>query len=295
MRIIWHLFEYLIIRCAACLLSALPLPWLTRLAQGIGRTLYFILPTRRRIALENIDRAFGQRMTAKEKRRVALKSFENMVLSVMELTAAGRLIRERDKRFRVIGWENMADARSPQQGVIGATAHFGAWEILSIIPLLEKRPWATIVKAQRNPYLDRMLNSLREEMGVEPIPKDAAIKRILTVLRENHALAVLIDQWDGANGLWADFFGTPTSTTSLPARLAKKRKSPVFLFYCLRKNPGEYEIHIDPVIKLEGTEEMRESAMTRELNRQLENLIRKYPEQWLWAHRRWKSKPTGED
>ena len=104
-------------------------------------------------------------------------------------------------------------------------------------------------------------------------------------------VAVLIDQWGGKEGLWIDFFGAPTSTTSLPSRLAKKTGCLLVPAYCLRKGIAQYEIQILPQVPLPLNESDWETNVTQRLNEILESHIRQYPEQWSWAHRRWKPKP----
>ena len=112
----------------------------------------------------------------------------------------------------------------------------------------------------------------------------------LSELRNNHGVAIVIDQWAGTEGLWIDFFGTATSTTSLPARLAKKTGCALVPIYCLRKAIGQYEIHMLPAVPVPDDPDW-EIRTTKRLNELLESQIRRYPEQWSWSHKRWKSKP----
>ena len=111
-------------------------------------------------------------------------------------------------------------------------------------------------------------------------------------LRHNHGAAILIDQWAGPEGLWIDFFGRPTSTTSVPSRLANKTGCALVPAYCLRTSPGHYEIRICPEVSWDAGDKDWENQMTLRLNQILEKQIREHPEQWLWGHRRWKEKPS---
>ena len=145
-----------------------------------------------------------------------------------------------------------------------------------------------MVRDIRNPYIDREINALRRVTSLNPIPKKESVREIIKELKANHGVAILTDQWSGPDGLWLDFFGEPTSTTSIPARLALRFKSPIVPAYCLRQAPGFYSIEIHEPVSTEPGDEIE---ITKRLDALLETQIRKYPDQWIWAHRRWKSKP----
>ena len=115
-------------------------------------------------------------------------------------------------------------------------------------------------------------------------------KKIFSELKANHLVAIVIDQWAGADGLWTDFFGVPASTTSLPARLAERTGSAIVPAYCIRTGCGEYEIHIGPEASVKESANDWTREMTKELNHILEEQICAFPGQWMWTHRRWKNK-----
>ena len=119
-----------------------------------------------------------------------------------------------------------------------------------------------------------MIDSLRREIGSVPILKTNAIRPTLTALRQNHGVGVLIDQWDGSGGIWIDFFGKATSTTSLPARLAKKTGCALIPIYCLRREIGQSEIQVLPEVPLSGGPDW-EFGTTGRLNEILESRIRR--------------------
>ncbi len=121
----------------------------------------------------------------------------------------------------------------------------------------------------------------------------AASSRIASVigdeLRANHLVAILIDQWAGDEGLRGRFFGEETSTTSIPVRLSMKTGCALIPAYCIRTGSGRYKISIMPEVAIQGeTENDWEAQTTDALNRLLEEQILRYPEQWIWTHRRWK-------
>ena len=115
---------------------------------------------------------------------------------------------------------------------------------------------------------------------------------MLAELKGGYGVVIMIDQWAGSEGVWTDFFGIPTSTTSLPARLAQRTGCALIPAFCRRKGDGFYEIQVMPAIYAHADDGMSELLITEKLNRWLEDRIRQFPEQWLWVHRRWKERPS---
>ncbi len=285
-----YFFQFYAIQSLVFTLNLLPLSLSSWLAKTVGRLFYFCAGSRRKIALHNLERAYGNTLSLKEKRAIARKSFENTALSILELFLIKKIKKDAAQRFIIKGQENLEAALSEGKGIILITSHLGSWEYLGFLFYLAKIPCSAIVKTLKNKSLDKKIDSLRRET-ITPIPKKNAIRGALTELQENHVVAILIDQWDGSDGLWIDFFGSSTSTTSLPARLAKKTDSVLVPAYCLRKGTGQYEILVLPQVHLPQNQDDWETSVTKRLNEMLESHIRQYPEQWAWTHRRWKAKP----
>jgi len=266
------------------LLHLLPYSWVRALARGGGWAAYYLLPKRRAVAFENLQKAYGNSLTAKEKERIVKKSFQNMGLSLVELFMVEKINPVVNENFRATGLHYLKEAFAKGKGIVLVVSHLGSWEYLAFICHYTNHPWAVIVKTVRNPHLNQKIDSLRRSMGLVPIPKQGSIKTVLKKLRENYGVAVLIDQWAGPEGIWQDFFDHPTTTTSIPARLALQTGCALVPAYCLRDDRGGFEIQIHP--PLEG--ELDEKETTSRLNQLLEKQILKYPEQWSWGHRRWK-------
>lgn len=283
--------QFFAIQTLIFFLNLLPLAVSCLLAKCIGNIFYFCAASRRKIALTNLENAYRNTITPKEKRVIARQAFQNAALSILELFLTKKIKKTAARSFTITGQEHLEDALSQGSGVILVTSHLGSWEYLAFLFYLAKIPCSVIVKNVKNPYLDKKIDGLRRETTVTPIPKKSAIREALMELKENHVVAVLIDQWAGNEGLWIDFFGSTTSTTSLPARLAKQTGSLLVPAYCLRKKTGQYEIIVLPAVPLPGEETDWETGVTRTLNETLEAQIRKYPGQWSWAHKRWKNKP----
>lgn len=287
----FYAFQSHCVRLVAFIAGLLPVEAAEWIARRIGDAAFFLAPKRRRTALENIERAYGASLSAEEKKEIARSSFEHMAVSLLELYTFPRIRRRAARRVTFTGIHHLDRAFSQGKGVIFVISHIGSWELLAFVPYLLRFRSSVVVKTIRNPYLDKRTNDLRRMFYLNPIPKKNASRSILKELKENNLVAILIDQWAGREGIWIDFFGEPTSTTSIPARISAKTGSPLIPARCIRTSPGRYRIEIDPPLFVDDREKDWEVRTTRKLNRQLEEAILKYRDQWTWGHRRWKPRP----
>lgn len=280
---------------AVCLLSflakILPLRTASWIAKRIGDLSYLVLSDRRKIARENINRAFGSTFSDAQKKEIIHFAFQNVALSILELFIIEKIKKDLTHRFEFTGNLGLEAEFKKGRGVVLVISHLGSWEYLSFLPYLTTRRWSVIVKDIKNPYVNRAIDALRRITNVIPVPKLTSVRTILKELKGANGVAILIDQWSGDEGLWVDFFGEKTSTTSIPARLAEKTGCALVPAYCVRKEIGKYLIHIENPVPYDTKQPDWEKNLTAELNMLLEEQIRKYPGQWLWGHRRWKEKP----
>lgn len=292
MKPLSHDVTYYLVKALAGFARILPVGVCGWLARRVGDLIYLFHIERREIAINNLSRAFGKELKRPQIRRIARKSFQHMVVSVVELFTAERIKATARQRFHIKGEAILRQAFQRGKGVVFVISHLGAWEYLSFSSLLMnyEYSYSVVVKEIKNPRLDQEINRLRRAIGVLPIPKKRAARKILGELRNNHGVAILIDQWAGLEGVWLPFFGHSTSTTTLPARLALKTGCALVPAYCLRREDGRYDIELGPLIEIDGVSATAEIALTEKLNRLLEEKIRQYPHQWLWCHRRWKPK-----
>ena len=289
--ILRYRLEYVLACLLAFFLRLLPIPFASWIAQRAGDLAFLLMPRRRAIAFSNLQTAFGSSLSRKERQRIARQSFQHMALSIMELFIVDKILKDADQRFEFQGKEHMDAAFAQGKGVLLIISHLGSWEYLAFFRYLLNRPLSAVVKSIKNPYLNNAINNLRRKMGYIPLPKKLVTKKILYELKQNHTIAILLDQWAGSEGIWASFFGQLTSTTSLPARLAKKTGAALIAGYCIRTAAGKYTIQFQPMVPLQGDETTWERKTTQALNQLLEEKIREHPEQWLWTHKRWKPKP----
>ncbi|HOW87035.1 MAG TPA: lysophospholipid acyltransferase family protein [Candidatus Omnitrophota bacterium] len=284
--------QYWAVRLLAALATLFPVEvtdWVTR---RFGDLSYLILSKRRKIAFENITYAFGSALPDNRKKQITRSAFQSAALSMTELFTVRKIKKTARDRFKLFGNESLEKAFAEKKGVVLVISHLGSWEYLSFLPFLTGQPWSVVVKDIKNPYLNEAINDMRRVMTVNPISKDSSIRTVLSELKKGRGVAILIDQWAGREGLWTEFFGEKTSTTSIPARLAEKTGCALVPAYCLRKEPGRYEIHAEKAVAWDRNRPDWETVLTEQLNGILERQIRQYPEQWLWGHRRWKEMPA---
>jgi KDO2-lipid IV(A) lauroyltransferase len=280
--------EYLLLRGLAGILNSLPLACSHWLSRKIGDLLFVAGDRRRGIALDNLSIAYGDSLTIQEKERLARESMRNLVTSLMELSRIPAMLSRVEGRFEFEGTEVLDRAFARGKGVIAVISHLGSWEYLGFLPYLRGYPCSVVVRGTSNPYISRWIERLRLATTLSPIPRKHSIRQVLSELQKNHLVAFLTDQWAGHRAIVVDFFGKPTATTSIPARLARKTGAALVPGYCLRTAPGRYKILIKPEVSIDWDHEDWEHVVTRKLNHVLEHEIRRHPEQWIWTHRRWK-------
>ena len=284
--------ESLLAKILSAFLTLLPFSVCDGIARKAGDLGFFLLRKRRAIAISNLDKAFGTSLPPERKNQIARAAFQNIAVSMTELFLIQKIEKDARSRFELEGREILDRAFERGKGVALVISHLGSWEYLSFLPYLTKHPWSVVVKALKNPHLNSMIDRLRRVTTVNPIYKVGSIRKVMQEIRANHGVAILIDQWAGGDGIWVDFFAHPSSTTSIPARLAKKTGCALVPAHCLRTAPGKYRIQILPEFAFDSQSQNWEHETTLKLNQELEKRILKHPEEWLWGHKRWKPKPV---
>ena len=275
------------------LINFFPITISTWISRRIGDALFLILSSRRRVALNNLTIAFGDTKSGPEKTSLALESFRHLMTCYMELFRLPKFVKVSEKHVHLNNSELIDNALARGKGILLVMTHLGSWEYLSFLAKHKKSPAITLGRVIRNPYIYKWVESLRKTGGLRHKNKDMGIRWIFSELKQNHMVGIAIDQWAGNEGLWIDFFSRPTSTTSLPARMAKRTGCALILAYCVRVASGEYEIYVEPEIPVSKDDDDWIENTTKELNHIVERKIRAFPEQWMWMHKRWKSKaPT---
>ena len=289
----------LVLRLA--LVALTPLGWLlaaapARLGLWLGRRLgdlaWWVLPGRRRVALDNLQRAFPDRPPA-ERRRIARASFRHLGMNGVEACLfAFRAPAVLLSRVEVSGWEHAEAAAAQGHGVLMLTAHFGNWELLAASHVLRSLPLSVVVRPMDVPALETLVDRFRRRAGVEIIDKRDGFRAALTALRRGRMVGVLLDQNTArSESVFAPFFGTPTSTSRGLALLALRSEAPVLPTFIRRVAEGRHLVEVGAAVPVPADRDV--VALTGAYNASIESAIRGAPEQWLWAHRRWRTRPEG--
>ena len=196
------------------------------------------------------------------------------------------------------GFENFSESVRRGKGTLFLTAHFGAWELSPFAQAVYGHPLKFVIRPIDNPYLDRLSNSYRTRSGNQIIKKKNSIKELLRALRSKETVGILIDQNTTLDtGIFVDFFGIPACTTTGLAALALRTGATVIPGFLIWDSTlGKHRLHFEPPVEIIQTGDHRSDIIqnTARFNKVLENLVRRYPDQWLWVHRRWKTRPPGE-
>ncbi len=285
---------------AVTVAGLLPVRVLRAFCGFLGQILYLAASRRRKIALENIRTAFGDQMSEKEIKRLARQSCKAFLLTAAEMIKSPFKVKDgkvvRNSRYKIDHLEHLfqkAKAIHDQAGgCIFVTPHLGNWELLPHVSAQIGIPLAVVIRPLDNPYLEKAILSSRIGSGHLMIPKANAMFYLDRVLRKGKSVAMLPDQSHN-KGLKVEFFGKIATVTPIPALLAVTRKRPVLVVAaCRTDDPYYFEgfvsdpIWPDPDQIDETAEIMR---ITREINARMEEVIRRFPEQYLWMHDRWKT------
>ncbi len=265
-----------------------------RAGSVLASLLYYVFRLRRQVVWSNLQLAYPELRVAR-KRRIAKGCYRwasRFALDVMCMENWGGRMEERTL-FR--NPEVLEEAYKKGKGVLLVGAHFGNWEVLC--PTLSEKGYRTAmyVGAQTNPLTDELQNMTRRRWGIQTIGKgQQATMQIWDALRENRLVGMLIDQDERKSGVFVDFFGTSASTSRGAASFHLMNRSPVVLFGCPYVK-RRVEVIFQPIdFKASGNQERDVRKLTQLMVSGLETMIRRYPEQYFWMHRRWRTRPPGE-
>lgn len=288
---------YLAVRLLVAFAQMLSIEQSYALADFLGWVFYRLDARHRRVALDNLEMAYGDRYTPAQRERIVLEVWRHFCRMLMEILHTPRKLHLTNYRDHVelAGHVPVMDRLiTGGRPMIFLTGHYGNWELAGYIFGLFGFPTVSVARTLDNPYLDRYLRSFRERTGQSLIPKTGGFDQMIEVLQSGRVLSFLADQDAGQRGLYVEFFGRPASTHKAIALLAIEHKAPVVVGVARRIGPGfRYEIRCEDIIdpsELTGTaDDVR--LLTQRFTSALERLIRQDPTQYLWLHRRWKHQP----
>lgn len=286
-----NVLEYAAVRSAVFTLAWLPLPAAAWLARRYAMLLDRCLPRLRRVARRNLSFALPECDAGRREEIIdgVFRSIARILLTVSRFQRIdGSNIGE---WIRYEGFEHFEQAIARGRGVIFATAHLGNWELSAFAHALMTAPMHVVARPLDNPLLDRFVERRRCMSGNRLISKRQLARPILKALSANEAVGILMDQnVSEAEGVFVDFFGETACAHAGPARIAARCGVTVIPGFALwSEEEQRFVLRFYPPVEITGDL----AADTQRLHAILEELIREYPDQWLWIHRRWKTRPPG--
>ncbi len=273
-----------------------------RFARAIGATFgtlaYGLFGRLRRVGLTNLALAFPEKTSA-DRSRILRGSFRNLGLHLAEFSQMRRYTPERARTLiEYDGLDNYLKARDRGRGVLVLTGHLGAWELSSFFHSLMGFPMGLLIRRLDNPAVDALVNGVRCLHGNRVIHKDDFARGLISEMRAGQTVGILMDtNMTPPQGVFVPFFGVPACTASGMARVASKTGAAVLPGFLLwERARRRYLLRFGEEIPIVDTGDPERDALTNtaRFTEVLEHSIRLYPEQWLWMHRRWKTRPAGD-
>lgn len=287
---------YLFVRAIAFSIRLLPLPWVSAVGRGLGTLFYVVDAKHRRITLANLAFAFGRERTEEELQGIARGAYQNLACCVTELMKLSSFSSSQIGRWVTLeGMEHYETARAERKGILLLGAHFGNWELMSIVICIRANPLFAVARPLNNIYLDRFMRGLRERFGNRVLDKIGALKEVSQLLKKGESIGFLLDQnVSGRSGVFVPFFGQPASTNKGLAVIALRTGAPVVPVFIVRGGSG-HRVVFEKEIALVRTGNLEKDIVenTARFTGVIESQIRRYPDHWLWMHRRWKTQAKG--
>lgn len=251
--------------------------------------------THKIIALHNLSRAFPDKPTG-ELLKIIKETYFSFTLTFVEFPSITRFNKKNlHRHVRVEGLEHYEKALREGRGVLLFTAHYGNWEFGNAALAVLSRPPHFMARRLDSAFLEHFSTSLRSPLGIGNLHKANAMRMVLPLLRNGEAVILLIDQNVAAReGVFIDFFGRPACATTGVALMAMHTGVTVLPIFTTRTENGTYLTEIGPAIPTVKTGNRDEDLLTntQKYNKIIEDQVRKHPGQWLWLHRRWKTRPV---
>jgi Kdo2-lipid IVA lauroyltransferase/acyltransferase len=279
-------------------LSLLPRSLSRAVAIFLSWLVYLLHVRLRHVGMRNLAMAMPEK-SRREHVRILRGEFTSLGRQLAEVCQFPRYTLQNVSRVVVYdGFENYERAFARGKGVLFLTAHFGGWELSAFVHSLHGHWMHVVVRNLDNQYLDRLIQRYRSMHGNATVSKDNFVRSLLAAMKEGQVVGILMDtNMTPPQGVFVDYFGIPACTASGLARIALRTDAavvPTFTIWdpSLRK----YRLRFDPALKLvrTGNDEEDIVSNTQLFTRSIEDYVRRYPDQWLWVHRRWKTRPTGQ-
>ncbi len=287
-------FTYLALKTFSFFVNLLPEGFALWLGRQLGGVWYHLDFEHRKVAIQNLRTAFGHEKSASEIRDIAKTTFQNLGMMTVEFFRIPRMdVKTFKERVKIEGLEEALKLFERGKGIFLLLSHFGNWEMMGVMSKVIGNPIMVIAKPmKRNEWVDQFITRIRSKAGLEVVSSVKAGRKVMQALSRNRVVGILIDQRaKRSEGIWVDFFGKKAPTTPSLAVLAMKTGAPVLPVFMVRDG-FQHRLIIKEPLELIRTGDIKKDveANTQLFNHTLESMIREYPDQWFWVHRRWERK-----
>jgi len=297
MKKLLEALEFAVVWCVARVLGWLPRPVARWLGAGVGRGVFVVADRLRRTGMRNLEMAMPE-ASLEERERILRLVYRNLGWQLAEFCRMERYTPENTQNLiRYEGLENFLEAEARGKGVLILTGHLGAWELSSFYHSLMGHPMGMVIRRLDNRLLDGFVNRIRCLHGNKVLHKDDFARGLITAMRAGETVGILMDtNMTPPAGVFVEFFGRAACTASGLARVALKTGAAVVPgFLVWEAAESRYVLHFGKQISLPDTGDAEADivSLTQLCTSVIESWVRRYPDQWLWIHRRWKTRPDG--
>lgn len=273
----------------------LPISWVRTFSTFVGKRFYSLADKSRKRALYNLEMVYGNKTTPEEREQMAQAVFIEEIKSFFDYMAYSH-VKDKKRFFSFIeveGEEHLKAAYEQGKGVICLIPHLSSWEFAAITPPMLGYETSAASKSMKMQLLENMMVKFRASRGMKNITREGSYNKLVEVLKKGECLILMIDQDTKVKGVFVDFFGKPAYTPLGVSRLALETGALVVPMVMTRKEDDNYRFIIYPELPVVDTGDMESDLLenTQHQTRIMEDMVRKYPTQWVWMHRRWKTTP----
>ncbi|MGI8642194.1 MAG: lysophospholipid acyltransferase family protein [Pyrinomonadaceae bacterium] len=290
--------ELFAVRSLLGAIGALPLKSSMKIGKNAGKFIGARFAKLHKIARRNLDIAFPD-LAESEKEKIVRGTFESLGRHLGFVSHFEDFTPERVREIvEVVGKEHFDKAHESGKGIIFFTGHFGSWEVFNLLPPAFGHKMNILVRRIDNPLVENFVDKMRTRLGCDTLDKKQSARQMFRVLENGEILGILADlNVQEKEGVFVNFFGVPASTTTSIAKLALKTNAIVLpAFAVWDEEKQKYVVHLESPVNYEKSANSEEDVkvLTQKITNVVEKYVRQYPEQWLWIHKRWNTRPKGE-
>jgi len=291
MKYFKHFIEFITFYISVSLLKCLPNQWVLFILQHLFFLVGYVIGIRKKNVL------FQLKLVFPEKDEQEIIKLAKRVYSELAITSAEVFVFNNDyfnNRIEVVGLDNVNNALKLGHGAIIVTAHFSNWELGARVLTSEFKEAYTIVKKQSNLFFNNYIEKKRLKLGIKTIEMKNAMRGVLHALKKNHVVAFIIDQYAFKQGIELDFLGHKTRSYSSVAQLAIKYKVPIIPAFIVRDDERKSRLIFHNPLIYENLQYTNENIthVTGDINKYIEEYIRRYPHLWFWVHKKWRTRKS---